>query len=222
MNTTAPTTDIPATEEIRAFGYSPRFVRAVRDVLKTEGGFVDDPKDRGGATHYGISLRFLVSEGRIDLDQDGRADFDLDGDGDIDGRDIRLLTRGGAVFLYWRCFWQPLQAEGFAAPLGEMLFDQAVNAGIGSARRLLQQALNHLLLTSDLAPPKLAVDGAIGHRTLVALNWVLMRPGLGMAGLIAAYRNAVKLRYKSIVRANPSQKRFLNGWLARADRLGRV
>jgi lysozyme family protein len=109
---------------------SPRAIRAgthvaVAKLLGVEGGFVDDRADRGGATKYGISLRFLKAEGAIDANHDGFADFDLDMDGDIDGADIRNLTMSEAVALYHRCFWEPLACESFPEPIGEMLFDQA-------------------------------------------------------------------------------------------------
>ena len=41
-------------------GWSPRFASAVDALLGIEGGFVDDPVDRGGATKYGWSLRTLI------------------------------------------------------------------------------------------------------------------------------------------------------------------
>lgn len=209
-------------ESIVVSAWSPRFARAVDDVLKTEGGFVDDPADRGGATKYGWSLRTLVVEGRIDLDDDGRADFDLDGDGDIDGQDVRRLTRGDAKFLYHRCLWQRLDADSFARPIGEMLFDQAVNAGIGNARRLLQRAINRCLDRAALSPPPLQVDGAIGKQTIDAMNWVIRWGALGVPALTDAFRVEVRLRYRAIADRNPSQRKFLKGWLARADRLGRI
>lgn len=205
-------------------GYSPRYTAAVKDVLGTEGGFVDDKVDRGGTTKFGISLRFLAAEGTFDADGDGKADFDLDLDGDIDGQDIRRLTRGDAIFLYHRCFWLRLQAETFAQPVGEMLFDQAVNGGLTTARKLLQRAINNCLLLAKASirkPGLLTVDGAIGNATRDALLWVLGYPGLGMPALVAEYRSAARERYQAIVRRFPEQKRFLNGWLARADRLGR-
>ena len=205
-------------------GYSPRYARAVRKVLIEEGGFVDDPADRGGTTKYGISLRFLASEGAFDDDLDGKADFDIDGDGDIDGADIRRLTRGDANALYHRCFWQPLQAEILPVPLGEMLFDQGVNAGRGSARKLLQRAINTCILLMPASKARVAVlkvDGQIGEKTRAALRAVLGWPGLGMPALVTAYRDAVRERYRLIAARFPSQQRFLKGWLARADRLGR-
>lgn len=205
-------------------GYSPRYARAVRKLLAIEGGFVDDPKDRGGATKYGISLRFLAAEGSFDEDGDGKADFDLDLDGDIDGQDIRKLTRGDAIFLYHRCFWTPLQADTFTAPIGEMLFDQAVNGGAQAARKLLQRAINECILLMPASKTRISllkVDGAIGEQTRTALRTVLAWKSLGVPAMVTAYRDAVRERYHAIARRFPSQQRFLKGWLARADELGR-
>ncbi|MGE0773539.1 MAG: glycoside hydrolase family 108 protein [Sphingomonadaceae bacterium] len=212
--------------EITVEGYTPRYRAAVRHLLVTEGGsrFVNDPADRGGATKYGISLRFLAAEGAFDEDGDGRRDFDLDLDGDIDGQDVRQLTAGDAIFLYHRCFWQRLQAESFPRPLGEMLFDQAVNGGLTTAGKLLQRAINDCLMRAKAPrkPALLIVDGQIGRITRAAFAWVLRYPAQGMPALIAAYREAARERYRAIVRRYPVQKRFLRGWLARADQLGRT
>lgn len=213
-------TQLPNENEIVVQGYSPRYARAVRHVLGIEGGYVNDPVDRGGATKYGISLRFLVSEGQIDLDGDGFADFDLDMDGDIDAADIRRLTVGDAIYLYHRCFWQRLDAETFAEPIGEMLFDQAVNGGLSAARKLLQRALNHVIGAGG-ATDKIAVDGAIGPATRRALQWVLAEER-GLSNLVMAYRHVTADRYRAIASANPSQVRFLKGWLRRAEQLGAV
>lgn len=200
--------------------YSRAYGVAVTKLLGTEGGFVDDPADRGGATKYGISLRFLIAEGQIDANQDGFADFDFDMDGDIDGADIRKLTLVDAVSLYHRCFWQPLACDTFPAPIGEMLFDQAVNGGALAAKKLLQRAINACAVHLPDSP-RIRVDGAIGPATMGALHSVLEHPGLGMPAVAEAYREAARARYRAIVAADPTQKRFLTGWLARADALGR-
>ena len=205
--------------EITVEGWSERYSRAFDDLLQIEGGFVDDPVDRGGATKYGISLRFLKAAGQLDDDGDGFRDFDLDFDGDIDGRDIRLLTVGDARFLYLTHFWRALDCDSFPEPIGEVLFDQGVNGGNHAARKLLQRALNICLARTGYG--MIDVDGRLGEQTRAALLRVLSNPRLGMEALIEAFREAVRDRYRAIVRRNPSQRRFLRGWLARTELLGR-
>lgn len=210
--------------EIVVQAYSLRYRKAVLHVLGVEGGHVNDPVDRGGETKFGISLRFLKAEGAFDADGDGLADFDIDMDGDIDGADIRKLTVGDAIFLYHRCFWLRLQAETFPVPIGEMLFDQAVNGGLVAARKLLQRAINTCILLMPASQARiglLKVDGIIGNATRNAMLEVMHWPGLGLPALTTAYRDAVRERYRAIARNSPSQQRFLRGWLNRADRLGK-
>ena len=201
---------------IVATAWSARYGAAFDRLLKTEGGFVDDPADHGGATKYGISLRFLKAEGAFDDDHDGIADFDLDMDGDIDKRDIRALTVGDARYLYLTSFWKALDCESFPAPIGEMLFDQGVNGGNRAAKVLLQRAVNTCLASDSQA--LIQVDGSIGKQTREAV--ALSVSTLGIELLVLAYRDQVKQRYREIVRRNPSQAKFLRGWLNRADRLG--
>jgi lysozyme family protein len=212
---------MPQDTELTVNGWSPRFAKAVAKLLTIEGGYVNDPKDRGGATKYGISLRFLKAEGAFDLDRDGKKDFDLDFDGDIDFQDIRLLSLADARVLYNRCFWQKMDCDNLPRPLGEIMFDQGVNGGLHAARKMLQMAINLCLVKYESAPPQIAVDGQVGMRTLSAMNWVICWGALGMPALINAYRNVVRVRYQNIVQADPSQKRFLKGWLLRAANLGR-
>ena len=209
---------------IGAESYSARYSAAFPHLINAEGGYSDHAADRGGATKYGISLRFLVAEGKVDLNRDGVADFDLDMDGDIDAADIRALTIDHAKALYWRCFWLPVRAEQFPRPLGEAMFDQAVNGGLVSARKLLQRAVNLCLMQAERAGGMkhiLKVDGEIGPATSSAVLWVLQYPAQGMPALLRAFRDAVKERYRAIAARDPSQAVFLKGWLARADRLGR-
>lgn len=206
------------TDPITVTAFTERFERAFATLLGIEGGFVDDPVDRGGATKYGISLRFLKAEGQIDEDLDGYADFDLDMDGDIDGADIRQLTVGDAKSLYKRSFWETLDCESFPQPIGEMLFDQGVSGGNHAVRKLLQRAVNATLRAGRYRTVALKVDGVIGERTRRLFQSMWDRHP---EQLVFEFREAVKDRYMDIVRRNPSQARFLNGWLNRAEELGR-
>lgn len=215
------------TDPIIVQGFTPRYAAAFRELLGIEGGHVNDKYDMGGETRFGISLRFLKAAGAIDLDGDGFADFDLDFDGDIDGADIRKLTVGDARYLFHRDFWLPVQCDSFPRPIGEMLFDQAVNGGAVAAKKMLQRALNNCIVAGALVTEgwrmgALKIDGQLGPATRAALDAVLKSPAQGMPKLVGEYRTEVKARYLAIVGAHPKQQRFLKGWLARADRLGRV
>lgn len=213
-----------SSDDIVVAAWSQRYAQAFNRLIGIEGGDANDPVDHGGATRFGISLRFLASEGRIDLDDDGRADFDLDMDGDIDGADIAKLTIANARFLYQRCFWVPLDCERWAAPIGEAMFDQGVNGGLVAARKLLQRAINRCL---DLPAPTgadghhddLEIDGVLGEKSRAAFDWV--DQWFGVPALINAYRIVAAQRYRAIVAADPSQAKWLNGWLNRAAALGR-
>lgn len=198
-------------------GYSPRYTAAVSKLLGVEGGRTNDPLDHGGETAFGVSLRFLRAEAKAD--PAFAAKFDLDMSGDIDGRDVRLLTKGDAVWIYNACFWKPLGCDAWPAPIGEMLFDQAVNGGAVASCKLLQRAINSCNAHVSDAP-RLVVDGKLGPRTHLALDKVLEHPGLGMSALAEAYRQQARARYRAIVADDPSQALYLDGWLNRADALG--
>lgn len=95
-----------------------RFLRAVKHVLRHEGGFVDNPADPGGRTKYGISQRSYP---------------DLD---------IESLTVDQATEIYWRDYWQGWMDLIEDEVLALMVFDFAVNAGPPRAVRTLQEAAN--------------------------------------------------------------------------------
>lgn len=179
---------------------------------KVEGGYVDHAKDRGGATKYGISLRFLAIEGKIDLDQDGLADFDLNRDGRIDALDVRLLTPTICEALYLRLFMIETGFWSLPRPFDAALFDLGVNVGTGTAVKILQRALNRF------GPPMLKVDAGLGPKTIRTLEIV---SGEGRQ-VLSAVRAEAEAYYRAIVANDPGQRVFLNGWLARAGELGRV
>ena len=97
--------------------YSPAFQKAVALILKHEGGYVNDPRDPGGETNFGISKRAYPTE------------------------DIAGLTRARATELYHRDYWQGIKGDELPAPLALVVFDMAVNAGKGAAIRQLQETV---------------------------------------------------------------------------------
>ena len=207
----------PATFEVpRPAGWTPqheaRWDQVCTRVLRIEGGHVDDPVDRGGETKYGISLRFLKAAGGLDANGDGFGDLDLNFDTVLDGQDIRALTPEIARSIYLKHFFIGPELWSLLRPYDAAMFDQAVNGGTTAAIKILQRALNRQ------GKPYLKVDGVLGPKTRAALAERL-RYGYPV---LQAVREEAAERYRAIVRADPSQKRFLKGWERRAAELGRV
>ena len=92
------------------------FDRAVEMVLKHEGGYVNDSRDPGGETRFGISKRAYP---------------------DVD---ILRLTEDEAKAIYRRDYWDKLRTDEIPEELAICLFDAAVNMGRDKAVRLLQRA----------------------------------------------------------------------------------
>ena len=117
-----------------------RFLRAVEVVLAHEGGYVNDPRDPGGETKWGISKRSYPS------------------------LDIANLTREDAIAIYYRDWWRRYEYDRLQDDaVATKVFDLAVNMGPATAHRLLQEAL--VFLGYDIA-----VDGVIGPQTIGAAN----------------------------------------------------
>lgn len=168
-----------------------RFDAAVAVVLAHEGGYSNHPSDPGGATNFGISLRWLKTLG--DQDGDGWLDGDLDRDGDVDPEDIRLMTQGEASNFYRTQWWDRYgygRIEDQA--LATKLLDLAVNVGHGQAVRLLQRALG----VKD--------DAVLGPMTVEAAN------ARGSAAVAETRFRAVKF-YLGL-----GKPEFLDGWIRRA------
>lgn len=74
-------------------------------IIGIEAGYVDDPKDPGGETKYGISKRRYPNE------------------------DIKNLTIDRARFLYQRDYWNSQGCEQMTWEQALLVFDAAVNGG---------------------------------------------------------------------------------------------
>lgn len=166
------------------------FELAIPTVLRHEGGLVNDPDDAGGATNYGVSLRWLKSKGLLG---------DLDHDGDVDQNDIKIMTREDATAFYHKFWWDAYHYDRFnAQSVATKVFDMSVNLGAPRAHRIVQAALG------------LAQDGILGSKSYGEANAV---PSLTLLTNLQSRQAAF---YRGLVIADPVRQKYLAGWLNRA------
>jgi lysozyme family protein len=118
------------------------FEASLAAVLKHEGGYVDNPKDHGGATNLGCTK--AVWEQYI-----GRS---------VTKDDIKALRVEDVAPLYKTKYWDKCKCDDLALGVDFAVFDLAINSGTGRASKFLQSACG------------VVADGAIGPATLAAAN----------------------------------------------------
>lgn len=170
------------------------FADAIETILAHEGGWAEHPNDPGGATNFGISLRWAKQQGM---------EVDIDMDGDVDADDIRKLPREEAINLYRKFFWSPFYEQISSQDIATKVFDLRVNAGASQAHIVLQRACK-------AAGAPITEDGLIGPGTIAACN--KSHP----QAVLAAFRSEQAAFYRVLVAQKSSFSPFLNGWLKRA------
>lgn len=156
--------------------------------IKAEGGYVNDPLDSGGATKYGITERVARANGYA---------------GSM--RDLPLQT---ARDIYRSEYAVKPGFTVFPSDVAAELFDTGVNMGTSTAIKFLQRAVN------ALAGSGLAVDGKMGPATRGAVISYLASRSNASDILVKALNGLQCARYIDIVEGNPTQRRFINGWIA--------
>lgn len=129
-----------------------------RHILKWEGGYVDHPRDPGGATNLGITRATLARHR-------GRP---------VSKQDVRDLTHKEAGAIYLKRYWNKLRADDLPDGLDLVAFDAGVNSGPARGAKWLQRALGVI------------PDGYIGPATLISARQAGDRPDRGVEAIKAA------------------------------------
>ena len=111
------------------------FEKCLDLVLKSEGGWVNNPADPGGETNLGVTKR--VWEEYV-----GHA-----------VQSLKKLTKDDVAPLYELKYWRPCYCEVLPRGLDFVVFSMGVNAGPGRSDKVLQQSIGCV------------PDGVIGPRT---------------------------------------------------------
>jgi len=154
---------------------------------KWEGKFVNDPADKGGATNMGITIGTWKQIGH-----------DKDGDGDIDVQDIQLLDYNDFCAVLKR-YWNRWVADSIInQSVADILVDWVWSSGSWGIK-LPQRILG------------LKEDGIVGVVTLKAIN------SANQKELFEKIFKAREEFYRKIVKRDPSQQKFIKGWLNRLN-----
>lgn len=173
----------------------------IEALIAREGGYVNNPDDKGGETNFGITAAVARANGY--------------------GGPMQAMPRSVAVDIYRRLYWLRPRFDEVATRserIGFELFDTGVNMGPVVAATFLQRALT-ALNRNGKDYPDLVVDGRIGDGTLAALDaFMRMRKEAGETVLLHALNALQAERYIRLAESTPRDETFLYGWLA--NRLG--
>lgn len=166
-------------------------------IVGREGGFVDNPDDRGGATRWGITERVARAHGYKGS--------------------MRDLPRETALAILEADYWTGPRFDQVAKVsevLAEELCDTGVNMGPAVQAAMLQRWLNVFNQKGTLYPD-LAADGQIGPRTITALQLFLKARGKeGEAVLFKALNSSQAARYLELAEQREANETFVYGWMA--------
>lgn len=169
----------------------------VNAIIAREGGYSNDPNDRGGETVYGITVAVARANGYTGA--------------------MRDMPRPVAERIIGTEYCDAISLdalETISPPIAAEMADTAVNMGVGAAGRFLQRALNVFNRRGTLYPD-LKVDGRCGSATVAALRAFLAHRRDGGELVMLRTLNALQgARYVELAEAREQDETFVFGWIA--------
>lgn len=184
-----------------------QFDLAYNITIGHEGGYSNHPNDHGQMTFMGISRKYYpLWNGWLLIDKYKRLH-------NFPDNLIGNQALQEQVFsFYKKKFWDVNKLDQINnQEIANEVFDTGVNMGYRIAAEFLQKAYN-LLSKNESLYKKILVDGAIGSKTLSAIN-NHMYP-IRIFKTINILQGS---RYVSICEKDPSQEVFFAGWIERVS-----
>lgn len=161
----------------------------VDKIIRLEGGWSNDPDDNGGQTNMGVTLKTWQSVG-----------YDKNKDGSIDSKDLKIINKEDVELVIRKIAWDKWKADEIKnQSIAEFLVDWVYNSGNWGIK-IPQRKL------------KLNEDGIVGKNTLNSINTYPYQ-----RDLFQLLKESRIEFVNNIVKNNPSQQKFLKGWLNRIN-----
>ena len=165
-------------------------------ILSKEGGYVNNPNDKGGPTNWGITQAVARAHGY--------------------NGDMRNLTRQQALDILEADYWYGPrfdQVSVLSPNIAAELCDTGVNMGPSVQVKWFQRWLN-VFNNQQSYYPDLIVDGQIGPRSINALKSYLAARGKeGEEVMLRALNCSQGQRYLELAESRPANESFVYGWV---------
>lgn len=138
----------------------PDFKKSFYALLPLEGGYVNDPKDPGGPTNFGITQK--TYDAYLALMDESPAP-------------VKSISIDEVQNIYYNQYWLSIRANELPSGLNFAVFDCAVHSGPARATKILQGLVGE------------AQDGSLGTQTLAAVRIYLQNSKATVKGLIEKY-----------------------------------
>lgn len=195
------------------------FIPAYARVCAYEGGWCNDPADRGGETYAGIARRYWASwYGWNIIDAAKSLPAYRQGATAFSRYLAQIDELQTAVRNWYRAqWWDRLGLDSLPQALAEEIFEQSINLGRAGAGKKIQRvcnAFNYCKATGERLFPDLVEDGILGPKSLSALA-MLLQDRTSENTLLHALNAMQAAHYIELAAKNHSQRRFTDGWLKR-------
>lgn len=169
-------------------------------ILGKEGGYVNNPVDKGGPTNWGITQAVARAHGYTG--------------------DMKDLTRSQALNILESDYWVGPRFDQVSQvnnAIAVELTDTGVNMGPSVAAKFLQRSLNVFNNQGKLYADIVA-DGQIGPRTITALrSFLSARSRDGEKVMLKALNSLQGVRYIELAESRVANETFAYGWFERVE-----
>jgi lysozyme family protein len=184
------------------------FNLAFEKTMGNEGGYTNDPTDKGGETYKGISRKYEPDwEGwTIIEDFKNKPNFPKNL---VTSNELQDLVKK----VYKEKYWNINKLDSFPnQAVAEEMFDTGVNMGTKRAATYLQIGLN-CLNKNQVLYGDIDEDGKIGPATLYALTTLLNKES---SETLLKIMNVLQgNHYIEYMRQDAEQEKFARGWFSR-------